>query len=112
MLIYSRWRPDVGGFEYFEAPETHNINDDLPTPELLAAKIGVPSMEAGRPLPSGARRVGTGEEARGLVAPVDEARIVRRTRSLSGVEPASTMGWVVVAGGAALVIWLVVKRWH
>jgi hypothetical protein len=111
-LVYSRWRPDIGGFEYFQTADQHNINDDLPTPELLPpTKIGVPSMEAGRSLPPGARKVGEGPLARGLIAPVDENRIVRRTRSLAGVEDPGSMTWAIVLGaGAALAVWLVVRR--
>ena len=111
-LVYSRWRPDIGGFEYFQTADQHNINDDLPTPELLPpTKIGLPSMEAGRSLPHGARKVGEGALARGLIAPVDETRIVRRTRSLAGVETAGGAKWALVVGaGAALAVWLWVRR--
>ena len=112
--FYSVWRPDQGGFEYYEAPEAYNINDDLPTPDLvLATKIGVPSIEAGRPVPSGSRRAGVGKPARGLIAPVDSSRIVRRVRSLSlaGVDGISTSAkWA--AGGivaATLLVWYMRK---
>lgn len=113
-MIYSRWKPDTGGYEYLEAPGTHNINDDLPAPQLRAAsKIGVPSIEAGRPIPAGARRVGEGDVAVGLVAPVDESRIVRRTRSLAGFmgdDPASAWLWIGGAAAGAALLWYVARR--
>lgn len=110
-MIYSEWKPDTGGFIYYEANEAQNINDDLPAPELRAAsKIGVPSIEAGRPLPSGARVVGEGDVAVGMIAPVNPSRIVRRTRSLAGVAEAMQMQSVWVGIGAAtILVWWVWK---
>jgi hypothetical protein len=112
--IYSVWRPDQGGFDYYEAPEAYNINDDLPTPDLVeASKIGVPSIEAGRPVPPGAVKAGSGAVARGLIAPVDASRIVRRTRplALAGTDGISTSAkWA--AGGlvaATLLVWVMRK---
>lgn len=112
-MIYSQWSPDTGGYVYLEAPGTQNINDDLPTPDLPpATKIGVPSIEAGRPPPSGAQKVGEGDVAVGLVAPVDAGRIVRRTRSLGEVGVGAMASWVWVAAGAAgaAALWYVFKK--
>lgn len=111
-MIYSRYRPDVGGYEYFRAAESYNRNDDLPTPELPpASKIGVPSIEAGRPIPPNAVKVGEGEVAVGLLAPVDESRVVRRTRSLAGVDmPQGATKWVAGAVIGVAVIWLVARK--
>lgn len=111
-LVYSRWRPDDGGYDYFQSTLRQNINDDLPAPELApATKIGVPSIEAGRPVPAGAYPIGSGELAMGLVAPVDTARIVRRTRSLSGSDPMrvykSPWFYIGGVGAVALMFWLV-----
>jgi len=70
-VIYSRWRPD-GGYDYYETPERRGLGDDLPVPRLRAVgPIGVPSTDAGRPLPSDARVVGRGALARGSIAPLD-----------------------------------------
>lgn len=112
-MIYSRWRPDTGGYDYLESPGTHNINDDLPTPQLpMATKIGVPSIEAGRLVPSDAKLVGEGDIAIGLVAPVDEARIVRRTRSLAGLDgaPSSTLLWAAAGVAGVALLWYVAKK--
>lgn len=111
--IYSRWKPDTGGYEYLQAPGSFNINDDLPSPVLQAAtKIGVPSIEAGRPVPPGSKIVGEGDVAVGLIAPVDEARLVRRTRSLAGLDgaPPSTVLWVVAGVAGAVLLWYVAKK--
>ena len=112
-MIYSRWRPDTGGYDYLEAPGTQNINDDLPTPDLPAAtKIGVPSIEAGRPIPAGAQIVGEGDVAVGLVAPVDESRIIRRTRSLAGLDVTSSSAvlWFAAGAAGAALLWYVAKK--
>jgi hypothetical protein len=112
-MIYSRWKPDTGGFEYLEVPGGHNINDDLPTPELRpATKIGVPSIEAGRPVPAGAQVIGEGDEAVGVIAPVDQARIVRRTRSLAGLDgaPSSTVLWLAAGAAGAALLWYIAKK--
>ena len=69
-MIYSRWDPSSGDYDYFEAPERPGINDDLPIPDLpTGTDIGVPSVECGRPLPPGASHVGTGDAAVGLITP-------------------------------------------
>lgn len=110
--IYSRWHPDTGGYDYFTVPGGLNLNDDLPTPDLVpATKIGVPSIEAGRAIPTNASLVGQGPVAVGLVAPCDPQSLVRRTRSLAGydVSPSSPWCWALVAGiGAAA--WLLYQR--
>jgi hypothetical protein len=109
-MLYSRWQPDTGGYEYFEAPSTSvNINDDLPEPTLRPAdRIGVPSIEAGRDLPPDAVLVGVGPEPVGLIAPVDQALIVRRNRALSGTSAGMGGPW------AGVLIFVVVgyAAWH
>jgi hypothetical protein len=112
-MIYSQWQPDTGGYKYLETPESHNMNDDLPTPQLRpATRIGVPSIEAGRPVPAGARPVGEGDIAVGLVAPVDPRLVVRRTRSLAGVDGASTSTtlWLVAGAAGAALLWYVAAK--
>ena len=110
-MIYSEWKPDTGGFIYYEADETQNINDDLPAPDLRSAsKIGVPSIEAGRPLPGGTKVVGEGDVAVGIIAPVHPSRIVRRTRSLAGESVSGAVQmqslWVAAGAGAILIWWI------
>lgn len=70
-MIYSKWRPDIGGYDYFAVAERRGLGDDLPTPDLRPGKLGVASTSAGRPMPAGARRIGSGPIARGVIAPLD-----------------------------------------
>jgi len=112
-LIYSRWRPDDGGYDYFVTSDAPNINDDLPSPALpVATKIGVPSIEAGRLIPQGASPAGHGELAVGVVAPVDPSRIVRRVRSLAGIDVFSTpvMPWILGGAAAVAIAWCVFRK--
>jgi hypothetical protein len=69
-MIYSCFNASTGLYDYFETPEKKALNADLPVPQLGAPdnKIGIPSIDAGRPLPAGARPVGHGWHARGMVA--------------------------------------------
>lgn len=102
-MIYSRWRPDTGGYDYFESSERYGIGDDLPTPSLKEGKIGVASTSAGRPIPSGARYVGSGELARGVIAPME-------TRGLSMAGISVEMGGITLAVGAGLIGYWIGKR--
>jgi len=112
-VIYSRWNPASGGYDYFQDQRVQNINDDLPTPELPeATKIGVPSIEAGRPIPGDAVPVGSGDQAVGILAPVDSSRLVRRDRSLAGIDiPASSPILWIAAGAAGVgLVWYFKKK--
>jgi hypothetical protein len=68
-MIYSCFNDKLGLYEYFETPGHHPTNGDLPAPRegRQAGTVGVPAMEAGRKIPSGARRAGTGWEAKGII---------------------------------------------
>lgn len=69
-MIYSCFDPQTGHYRYFEDSLLAPVNGDLPVPNYLksrSTKLGVPSLEAGRPLPRGAKRVGSGLAARGMV---------------------------------------------
>jgi hypothetical protein len=73
-MVFSRWRPDRGGYDYFETGTKHGLGDDLPVPQLPAGTaLGVASIEAGRALPAGAKHVGSGAQARGSVVPLSRA---------------------------------------
>jgi hypothetical protein len=94
-LIYSRWRPDRGGYDYFETPERFGLGDDLPTPVLPSgSSIGVSSVLAGRKPPQGAVPAGSGEVARGMVMPTSRAGLMG-LGVLNGFS-----GWVLVGLGA------------
>lgn len=109
MVTYSRWDPSAGVYDYFEAEQRPGLNDDLPVPKLpKKTKLGVPSVECGRPLPSGAIEVGSGERAVGFItrpAPVEQ---------LSGVSAATASAWLTVAAalGAGALAGYYLGRWR
>lgn len=74
-MIFSRWQPDTGGYDYFDSPSTRiGLGDDLPVPSfqtmrVLGLDIGC-STDIGRPLPAGSTKIGSGPIARGMVSPM------------------------------------------
>lgn len=108
MLTYSQWRPD-GHYDYFQAQQVAPLGDDLPVPRLKpASELGVPSVEAGRPIPSGAKYVGQGEEAIGVLAPMDTSRL---GYAMSDA-PTSRAFWFVLgaAAGVVVAVWWRTRR--
>lgn len=70
-MIYSKWRPTDGKYDYFESRGEIGLGDDMPLPPapLGRSPIGVASVTLGR-RPNGLRRhVGTGELPIGSVMP-------------------------------------------
>lgn len=99
-MVYSRWRPDSGGYDYFKSSERRGLGDDLPTPQLRGGKLGTASTVAGRKIPPGARRIGSGPLPRGVIAPLDT-----RGLAMSGVSVSiGSIGTLAV--GLALGYWL------
>lgn len=96
-MIYSCFQPPTGLYAYFEVPGEIPLNADLPIPKLPppVGGIGVPSIEAGRPLPAGAKFVGSGWHAKGMIARCD------RGAPLGALPPAQTMLGVLLVGGLA-----------
>ncbi len=99
-MIFSRWRPDTGGYDYFDSPSTrYGLGDDLPVPRLAQpSAIGVPSTDIGRALPADAKLIGSGPLPRGMIAPMDRS-------GLSGVVDFSSAGvqlGIAVAAGVGL----------
>lgn len=69
-MIYSCFNEKAGHYEYFEDDRALAVNGDFPVPQLQrlqAGRVGVPARDAGRVLPSGAKRAGTGWQARGVI---------------------------------------------
>lgn len=95
-MIYSKWLPDRGGYAYYETAERRGLGDDLPVPSLRdTTSIGVASTDIGRSLPLGAKLVGYGPLAKGLIAPLDRS-------GLSGIIPSGLPGTFLLAAlGAA-----------
>jgi hypothetical protein len=72
-MIFSRWQPDTGGYDYYDSPSTRiGLGDDLPVPRFktmraLGLDIGC-STDIGRDLPADATKVGSGPLPRGMVS--------------------------------------------
>ncbi len=92
-MEYSVFVPERGEYEYYSTTEERPINADLPVPDLPSTvnNIGVPAIEAARPLPFGAKPVGRGWLPRGMIA--------RRSSGLGAFIGGSdgTMFWSLVA---------------
>jgi hypothetical protein len=106
VITFSQWRPD-GGWTYFEvADRIAPIGDDLPNPVMPAAtKLGVPSVEVGQPMPSGAVRIGEGELPVGVVTPMDTSRLGQTLAAYR-----APWMWFIAGAGVVGVIWLVLRR--
>lgn len=74
-MIFSRWRPDTGGYDYFDSPSTrYGLGDDLPVPRLpRTSSLGTASTDIGRLIPDDAKPIGSGPLARGMVAPMNKS---------------------------------------
>lgn len=74
-MIFSRWRPDTGGYDYFDSPSTrYGLGDDLPVPHPpKATSLGAASTDIGREIPPDARLIGSGPTARGMIAPMNKS---------------------------------------
>ena len=107
MVTYSQWQPD-GGYNYFEASgQTAPLGNDLPVARLHpVGKLGVPSVEAGHPIPPGARYAGEGDLPVGIVAPMDSSRA-------QGAWDVMSSPWAWFAAGVAVTLvvsWLARRR--
>jgi hypothetical protein len=83
-MIYSCFNEKLGLYEYYQDDRGHPTNGDLPVPSIGAAdagKVGLPAMDAGRPLPAGATRAGKGWQARGMIVNCNNMSV----RGLSGL---------------------------
>ncbi len=68
-LTYSVWSPQKRGYDYYEAPGNLRAGVIAPRPSISASSVlGATVDEAARRLPSGAKYVGSGELARGMIA--------------------------------------------
>jgi hypothetical protein len=108
-MIFSRWRPDTGGYDYFDSPSTRfGLGDDLPVPRLSnTTELGVASTDVGRPLPADAVHVGSGPIARGMIAPMSTSGLTGLGLDFSS--PALKIGAVVIVA-AGVGYWVGKKR--
>lgn len=73
-MLYSCFDAPRGEYKVFEDQEQRPANGDLPVPklaQLVAGGVGVPAIDAGRPLPSSASYVGHAPNAQGMVVNCD-----------------------------------------
>lgn len=107
-MLYSRWQPDRGGYLVFEAPDERlGLGDDVPVPSLPeATQFGVPSVEAGRPVPRDAELVGEGDKPVGMLAPAtqDFKPSLSGTSGGSGI-PFGSLAMIGVGVGIGWLIW-------
>ena len=112
-MNYSCFDQKSGLYDYYADATELAINADLPVPQLpsVAGKIGVPSIDAGRPLPAGARPVGRGWHARGIVVSCGRgSQGLGAVPSVSGaIDWVTAGGWKWILGGAAIV-WFVSQK--
>lgn len=104
-MIYSCFDQNSGLYRYFQDSTQIPVNGDLPVPNYLkgrATKLGVPALEAGRPLPRDARPIGRGVPARGMLVNCNA-----QPAGLSGTLDLDTKTALVVAGvfGTAALLW-------
>jgi len=109
-MMYSVFVPEEGLYHYYESAKGVAVNADLPVPGLPsdAGKIGVAAMDAARPLPSDAKLVGQGWNARGVLA--------SRPAGVSGlgaiVGPGAPIGTFLLAGVAGALVGAVSASWY
>jgi len=108
-MLYSCFNPASGLYDYFQDGKQLAINADLPVPKLppMAGKIGVPAINAGRPLPQDAKPAGQGWHAKGLIVQCGRGALGASDGTPSeGWDWFKSGGWKWVLGGA-VAIWIV-----
>lgn len=101
-MIYSTWKPSKGGYDYFDGKDKDiPMANDLPVPNIPSGtSIGTASIECGRPKPAGAKYIGSGELAKGMITPVSSSGPLGViTGSFSG-----PLMWVAAGLGLSIVI--------
>lgn len=65
-MLYSIWKPELNLYEYYQ--DGKNFLDETPTPKARAkTKLGSAMSDVSWKVPSGARKVGVGAIAKGIV---------------------------------------------
>lgn len=101
-MRYSCFDQNTGKYRYFEDDKDHPVNGDYPVPTYpqdAKTPLGVSALLAGRPLPSGARPVGEGTFAEGVICRCDRSESSLGEMSLNNVN-----GTYLVAGAIAAVV--------
>jgi hypothetical protein len=92
-MIYSCFDEKRGVYDYYEDDMRVPANGDLPVPSppSNAGVVGAPARESGRPLPWGAKPIGSGWHARGMVVNCGNAGL--------GAIDQTTKLWLLGLGG-------------
>jgi len=108
-MIYSKWKPSKGGYDYYQSNEKDiPLGNDLPVPVLPAGTdIGVASIDCGRPIPMGSKRVGSGTEPAGMIAPTEHSAV----GALTSVFPTNYLYMAAGVFAGWLVFTKKVKLW-
>jgi hypothetical protein len=86
MQVYSVWNGKE--YDYYEAADIV-----APTPSHLeSSKIGTPADDAGWPLPKNAIKVGSGPQARGMVASTSSSSSI----SITTIVAIGVLAWVLL----------------
>lgn len=106
-MFYSCFNQDRGDYTVYEDDTVMAVNADLPVPALPpdTAGIGVPSLLAGRSLPSKAKPVGRSFNAKGILVRCDGG-------ALGGFDAETVRQygpWVVVGGIVIAIMWLTLR---
>ncbi len=108
-MRYSCFDQGTGLYRVFEDASAIPINGDLPIPSLsgVVNGIGVPSVDAARSLPGGARYIGTNWNPIGMIVNCGGGS---SGGDVAGIEDFSTGGkTIVLAAILVLGAWIVVK---
>ena len=106
-MMYSRWRPDTGGYDYFQGSERFGLGDDLPVPKLPGGtEIGVASTDIGRRPGAALQPMGSGPTARGSILPLSR-------QGLSGglFDAMRAVPWWAIPVVGAVTVGAVVLLW-
>lgn len=105
-MIYSCFDQHRGVYDYFQDALQIPVNGDLPVPDLppIAGQIGVPALQAGRPLPPDAKHVGAGQMARGILVECGRSGVLSGDGNGSSMPPA--WKWAVALGLVAAVVYV------
>lgn len=99
-MIYSVMNTGARKYDYYETPEAEPWHAPAPPP-ARASSLGAVPEDAAWPLPAGARKIGSGFEAKGRIAVLSRGGGI----ALGAVEPAYVAAGVVAfmaLGGLAL----------
>ena len=98
-MIYSVWNQGARVYDYYQSPEVqHTLNTPVPK-HIRPKEYGVTVDQASWPLPASARKVGSGELAKGRIASRGGAG-----SPLGAIMDSNTLGMIGL-GIAAFFLW-------